>query len=192
MSELWAVLPQLPVIVLAVMGLFVGTRKFRYRAAAIVLGCLALVFVWAQAYIDGQSRKGLRDDVVYTRTLINKILDATASGSAAERRLIKSLALDWSDGAQEFLREVESRKASPAFHIATATQANFSGYLVSDLARCASLRAEAKSLRDKILSHLPAEARDTNATTSYTAKGCLEALPTVLADLKGTALRLPD
>ena len=192
MAEIWAVLPALPVVVLAVMSIFIGTPRRICRATAVVLGVIALVFLWGHAYIDDQFKQGLRNDVADTKKTIDRVLDATASGSAAERRLLKSLALDWSDRAEEFLREVESRKSSPAFHIATATQANFSGYLVSDLTRCESMRAEAKSLRDKILARLPAEARDATATPSYTAKGCIEALPIVVRDLKGTALRLPD
>jgi len=188
----WAVLAALPVVLLALIGIFIGTRKSRYRVTALLVGVLALVFAWAQAYIDDQFKKGLRDDVADTQKTIRLVLDALPSNPTAERRLLKSLALDWSDRAETFLRELESRRASAAFRIATATQANLSGLLVSDLARCESMRAEAKSLRDKILTHLPAEARDTDATPSYTAKGCIEALPTVIKDLKGTALRLPD
>src|SRR5205823_5543493 len=138
----------LPIVVLSILAIFLGTRQFGYRAVAIVFGCLALIFVWAQAYIDSESRKGLRDDVAYTKITITRLLEATAPGAAAAQRLLKRLALDWSDRAQAFLKEVESRKIRPAFLIATAAQANFSGYLVSDLARCESMRAEAKSLRD--------------------------------------------
>ena len=180
-----------PVVVLAVMSVFVGTKKRVYRVAAVILGFLAIAFVWGQAYIHGQSQNGLRDDVASTKRTANRILDVVTVESPVERRLLKSVALDWSDRAETFLGRIESQKISPAFHIASATQGNFSGYLISDLARCESLRAEAKSLRDKILVRIP-EARDATATAGYTAKECVGSLPVVLGDLKRTALRLPD
>src|SRR5262249_1821885 len=61
----------------------------------------------------------------------------------------------------------------------------------TDLASCESMRVEAKSLRDKMLTYL-SEARDASATASYTASECVAALPTLIRALRGTALRLPD
>lgn len=192
MDEIWAVLPVLPLIALAVMSIFLGTNQRWHRTAAIALGLLTIAFVWAQAYINGQSQKGLREDVAGARETINKVLNAVTAEPTEERRLLKSLALDWADRAEAFLKQAESRKASAVFHIALVMQANFSGYLPSDLARCESMRTEAESLRDKVLNHLPAEARDATATEHYTASGCVDALPLVLKDLKRMALRLPD
>jgi hypothetical protein len=188
---LWTVLAALAVVALAVIGIFASTPRRTLRVIAVVVGVIALALTFGLAYNDAEFKRGLREDVADARRTSQLVLDARSSNPTAERRLLKSLALDWADRAETFLKDVESRKASVALLIATATQANFSGVLRSDLARCESTRADAKSLRDKILAHIP-EARDASATASYTASECVAALPTVINDLKGTALRLPD
>jgi hypothetical protein len=188
---LLTVLAALFVVALAVIGIFASTSRRTFRVIAVVVGVIALVLTFGLAYNDAEFKRGLREDVADAKRTSQRVLDAMSSNPTAERRLLKSLALDWADRAETFLKGMESKKASVALHIATATQANFSGVLHSDLARCESMRADAKSLRDKILARIP-EARDASETTSYTAKECVAALPSVIKDLKGTALRLPD
>jgi hypothetical protein len=60
---LWTVLAALPVVALAVIGIFASTPRRTSRVIAVVVGVIALVLTFGLAYNDAEFKRSLREDV---------------------------------------------------------------------------------------------------------------------------------